>query len=226
MSESVREFFELTENYLRKNFGVGIRRKILEDLIGSVSGMEILDAGCGDGSISEPFWEKNNVVLFDLSSAMIKLVQQKSLANSTSITVLNGDIESFRFDQKFDIIFAIGLLAHVNSVEGILKRFFELLNPSGKLIIQFSNYENLVNKIRVRLQGGRKYKLNTITAEYIRQFANKNKLSEVSEVKYGLMIPGLGRLKNEQLYKLNLWTYRNQSFGYFYTERILVLEKK
>jgi 2-polyprenyl-3-methyl-5-hydroxy-6-metoxy-1,4-benzoquinol methylase len=51
-----KSFFDKTHLYLHKQFGLRVRAEIARDVVGyAIKGHAVLDAGCGDGSITAQF---------------------------------------------------------------------------------------------------------------------------------------------------------------------------
>src|SRR6266550_8275118 len=70
---SVKTFFDNTDVYLRKSFGVSVRSFVVRSLLGELEGSAILDLGCGDGSISLQYLSPTNrITLVDLSGKMLE----------------------------------------------------------------------------------------------------------------------------------------------------------
>ena len=50
-SNKVKLFFDNTDNYLKNNYNISLRKNIIKTLIGSKKGRSILDVGCGKAFI-------------------------------------------------------------------------------------------------------------------------------------------------------------------------------
>ena len=99
--------------------------------------MKALEYGAGTGILS--FLLKDHfseITLMDSSQEMIKVCVEKSEFYQTShIRPIWFDLEHTYFDDKFDIIYNQMVMHHVNGVEGMLHKFYDLLNPGGFLAI-------------------------------------------------------------------------------------------
>ncbi len=109
----------------------------LEEMITLSHSMKALEYGAGTGILS--FLLKDHfseITLMDSSQEMIKVCVEKSEFYQTShIHPIWLDLEHTYFDDKFDVIYNQMVMHHVNGVEGMLHKFYDLLNPGGYLAI-------------------------------------------------------------------------------------------
>ena len=47
----IHDYFNNTNNYLNKDFGITIRKEILHDILDTQVNKNILDIGCGNGGV-------------------------------------------------------------------------------------------------------------------------------------------------------------------------------
>src|ERR1043166_8312551 len=201
-SENVKQFFDQTDNYLHKRFGIQIRSELIKSMLGNRVYKNVLDVGCGDGKISLPiFTNKTQLTLLDLSDKMLELatanVPQEMKGH---VNTYCGSLDSFAPDKKYDLILAIGLLAHTPSVEEALEKMKSLLNDDGRLIVQFSDYQHLITKIALSTSKGYSYKLQKIRRSDLRNLCRKTGFKIERAVKFANIIPGMGRLPDKMLY--------------------------
>lgn len=222
----MHSFFNTTENYLHKSFGVRIRAEILCDLVGSPEGKKILDAGCGDGSISLQFLPRNQITFLDLSENMLRLVGEKIpqqlLGQSECI---NASLENLNTDRRYDYIFAIGLISHVPDVPSAVKKLKSLLATNGVLVIQFSNYNSWLIRLKILLARKYNYEVNKVRYEDFRNVVSKEGFKIDKEVRYSFLFPGIGKLPDKVLYRLTKFTYDNRFVSKLGTDFIWVLTK-
>jgi tRNA (cmo5U34)-methyltransferase len=109
----------------------------LQEMIPITHSMKALEYGAGTGILS--FLLKDHfseITLMDNSQEMIKVCVEKSEFYQTShIHPIWLDLEHSDFDDKFDVIYNQMVMHHVNGVEGMLHKFYDLLNPGGYLAI-------------------------------------------------------------------------------------------
>lgn len=108
------------------------------------SGAKILDVGCGDGAFL--MLAKNNFICtgVEISEYLASLARRQD-----GIKVITGDFLDIDFmGEKYDGITLISLLEHLDDPVQALKKYFDLLNQSGLLLIKTVNYGCLNRKIR------------------------------------------------------------------------------
>jgi len=107
-NREVYKFFNKTDNYLHKTFGVRVRSKIVNELLGNISNKNILDVGCGNGLISLKYAKVNKLTLVDISDKMLGLAKANAqLMGIDSIDYHKGSIENFDPSKKYPLILEI-----------------------------------------------------------------------------------------------------------------------
>ncbi len=111
-----------------------VRRKLVHKLIklygpppGNVS---ILDIGCGTGKLSEELIKYGDVISIDKSAEAVKFCEQRGLKNIIEIS-----IEDYKTDEQFDCVIALDVLEHCQDDQKAIKKIYEILKPSGIVII-------------------------------------------------------------------------------------------
>ncbi len=97
-----------------------------------------MEYGAGTGILSFILKDHlNEILLLDNSSGMIEQADEKIRATGTkNIRTRLFDLEHSDLDgEKFDLIYTLMVLHHVDDVASIIKRFRKLLNPGGFLAI-------------------------------------------------------------------------------------------
>lgn len=106
--------------------------------------LQILDGGCGNGSIS--LWLAqygNNVVAVDYINRWNESEVKNSLV-SGSLTFIKADLRRACFSQKFDIITLFGVLHYLDDSDDLsclLKRLDCWLNPLGTVALTWITNE-------------------------------------------------------------------------------------
>ena len=221
----VYEFFNKTENYLHKEYGVRIRTEIIKDLVGEIRGKNILDIGCGNGSLSLQYLPDNNITFLDISENMLEIVKGRVGTFADQAHFANVPFEQFQQQRKFDLILGIGLLAHVPNVKNAVDKISDMLLPDGKAVVQFSDYNNLFTRINILFSSGYDYKINRLGYRGMKDILNDGNMKIEKEVQYSIMLPGMGKLPDELLYKFARFTYRNQVVRKLGSDIIWLLKK-
>ncbi len=129
------------EDYTTLVNGMGTphHRKILnpcvERLLGDVRGKRLLDAGCGEGYLSQYYAKHGaDVVGVDISEKMIALCKQRPYDESIEFFV--GDICSLDFieNSSFDLVLCNLVLLNVPCFLDALQEFFRTLKFKGLLV--------------------------------------------------------------------------------------------
>ncbi|MDK8180309.1 class I SAM-dependent methyltransferase [Paenibacillus sp. UMB4589-SE434] len=110
-----------------------------------------IDFGCGTGLVGMNLLNDFNSILFlDTSQNMINQIKQKiSDFNIQNVDTLCFDFEKgVLSDLRADYIFMVQVLLHINDVEFVLSKLFDVLNEGGHvLIVDFNKNEKVVSDI-------------------------------------------------------------------------------
>jgi SAM-dependent methyltransferase len=104
-------------------------------LAGDVTGLDVLDAGCGSGPIMEALRERGARVRgFDLSPAMVQIARER-LGQDADVRV--GDLaEPLGYDDAlFDLVVASLALHYVRDWAPTLAELRRVLRPGGRLLV-------------------------------------------------------------------------------------------
>lgn len=228
-----KSFFDHPQLYLAKPFGVRVRARLARQLLGIITTKEILDIGCGDGSISLPFLDDDNkLTLLDLSKEMLALAMKNCpQEKSSQVRWLNQDFLSYEPDGLFDFVLCFGVLAHVPDVSAAVKKIASLLRPNGKALIQFSDQERLVTRVQSLMYAWRQgtasysYRTNPLTYHGMLNEIRNNSLEVVKEIRYSILLPGMGRLPDSWLYNWQIFTLEHALTAHLATEVVLTVQK-
>jgi ubiquinone/menaquinone biosynthesis C-methylase UbiE len=91
-----------------------------------------LDVGCGNGWVIRKIAEENNckkAIGIDKSKNMI--LQANSKKKSIKEKYIHTNIESLKYNKKFEFIFSMESLYYVDSIENTLEKIYKLLKPGG-----------------------------------------------------------------------------------------------
>jgi ubiquinone/menaquinone biosynthesis C-methylase UbiE len=117
-------------------------RQTALELVSIEPGMNILDVGCGTGSLSvgakQNLGNNGRVVGIDPSSIMIDLARQKAEKAGVEVDFQVGVIENLEFnDDQFDLVLSSLMMHHLTDElkESGLQEVHRVLKPGGTLLI-------------------------------------------------------------------------------------------
>jgi len=105
-----------------------------------LSGINILDIGCGGGLLSEPMSRLGaSVTGIDASEKNIQIAKLHSKKNKLKINYICSSPEKINVKKKFDVILNMEIIEHVEDVELFLKSSSNLLKKNGLMFIATIN---------------------------------------------------------------------------------------
>ena len=105
-----------------------------------LSGINILDIGCGGGLLSEPMSRMGaNVTGIDASDKNIKIAKRHSKKNKLRINYICSPPEKIKIKKKFDVILNMEIVEHVEDINLFLKSCSKLLKKNGIMFIATIN---------------------------------------------------------------------------------------
>ena len=105
-----------------------------------LSGIKILDIGCGGGLLSEPMSRMGaNVTGIDASDKNIKIAKLHSKKNKLKINYICSSPEKLKITKKFDVILNMEIVEHVEDIDFFLKSCSKLLKKNGLMFVATIN---------------------------------------------------------------------------------------
>ena len=105
-----------------------------------LSGIKILDIGCGGGLLSEPMSRMGaNVTGIDASDKNIKIAKLHSKKNKLKINYFCKSPEKLKITKKFDVILNMEIVEHVEDIDFFLKSCSKLLKKNGLMFVATIN---------------------------------------------------------------------------------------
>lgn len=99
---------------------------------------DILDLGCGDGTLAVEISKFNSKVIgVDLSEDMVKKAKEKGIEAYVSSAI------DLPYTNKFDAVFSNAVLHWVKNGDEALKNVSKCLKPKGRFIAEFGGYGNI-----------------------------------------------------------------------------------
>lgn len=181
--------------YLERRCHIDIRAFIVKEFLSEFDRSNIIDLGCGDGSISLQFLpESKKITLVDFSKHMLEACKAKvPSAYLDRVEFIDSNIECFMPSHKYDVVLLLGVLAHANNGYPILKKVCECLKPGGVCIIQITDSAKLLSKILYAYA-----KLKRVICPY--EFDYPLKKMSFSEVHLVAESMGLALLRNARYF--------------------------
>ena len=123
-----------------QNYEDKIRMKKAFEIIGDISGLRILDVGCGSGRWSIQMAKLGaNVTALDISREMIKLAKERAAkSNINNIIFSNEKLEDLNYFNCFDLIIGVTVFQHVTDERRLnlaVANAIKGLKKGGKIII-------------------------------------------------------------------------------------------
>ena len=123
--------------YIKENI---INNFKLKNKLRPLSGINILDIGCGGGLLSEPMSRMGaNVTGIDASDKNIKIAKLHSKKNKLKINYLCSSPEKLKIKNKFDVILNMEIVEHVEDIDFFLKSCSKLLKKNGLMFVATIN---------------------------------------------------------------------------------------
>ena len=123
--------------YIKENI---INNFKLKNKLRPLSGISILDIGCGGGLLSEPMSRMGaNVTGIDASDKNIKIAKVHSKKNKLKINYLCSSPEKLKITKKFDVILNMEIVEHVEDIDFFLKSCSKLLKKNGLMFVATIN---------------------------------------------------------------------------------------
>ena len=105
-----------------------------------LSGLKILDIGCGGGLLSEPMARLGaKVIGIDPSVKNIKVAKHHLKKSKLNIKYYSLSPEKFKSNNKFDVILNMEIVEHVENVDIFIKQSAKFLKKSGIIFIATLN---------------------------------------------------------------------------------------
>jgi ubiquinone/menaquinone biosynthesis C-methylase UbiE len=148
--------------FSRRNF-LFVRKHLLK-LVGEVSGVPVLDVGCGTGHFSQGLAVENFLVGVDISLAMAGCALKKGLAVAQS----SGRRLPFSAG-TFTLVIANNVIQSFKDGRPLIQELVRVTKPGGRIILSATNGQNISLKV-FRLVERKKYRhLGLHTADGLRR---------------------------------------------------------
>lgn len=121
---------------------------------GIEEGQQVLELGCGWGSLSLFMAENYPTSLFTVvsnSKTQKKYIDEKAAERGVNnLRVITADINAFEIDQKFDRVVSVEMFEHMRNYKLLMKRISGWLKDNGKLFVHIFTHHRYAYKFEVR----------------------------------------------------------------------------
>ena len=133
----LHNFNPIRISYLKENITKNLNLKKKDKIL---SGIKILDIGCGGGLLSEPMSRLGAEVFgIDASERNIEVAKIHAKKSGLKIKYLCSSPEKFKTNLKFDVILNMEIIEHVEDVDFFLKSCSRLLKKNGIMFVATLN---------------------------------------------------------------------------------------
>ncbi len=133
----LHKFNPIRIKYIKENI---IKQFKIKNKNKPLSGINILDIGCGGGLLSEPMCRLGaDVTGIDASIKNIKISKLHAKKDNLKINYICSSPEKLKISKKFDVILNMEIVEHVEDISFFLKSCSKLLNKNGLMFVATIN---------------------------------------------------------------------------------------
>lgn len=102
----------------------------------------VLEVGVGTGRVAENVLKIGckNLTGLDISQKTIDRAKE-NLRDYDNVRLFKCDIEMFKSEQKYDLIYSVLTMMHISNKEIVLKNIVDLLKPNGYVVLAINDKE-------------------------------------------------------------------------------------
>lgn len=114
-----------------------LEEQLLLELIGDPTGLDVLDAGCGDGMLMSSLAQRGaRMVGLDSDPRMLRAAAERVDSRTGPMRFAHGRAEALPFaDASFDRVVAVAVLCFVSDAERAIREMARVLRPGGRLVL-------------------------------------------------------------------------------------------
>lgn len=113
--------------------------------IGDISGLNVLDAGCGQGYLSRIFAERGaRVTGVDISPNLIQMAREQDSERNITYQVADLCQPLPQYTQTFDMAASHFVFDDVYDYKGFLATVYSVIKPGGRFVLSMNNPYSLV----------------------------------------------------------------------------------
>ncbi|MFH1938537.1 MAG: class I SAM-dependent methyltransferase [bacterium] len=169
-------------------------------IVGEVRGLHILDAGCGEGSISRILSEKGGIIVgIDIAPRLIDYARNRDVSHKTKYMVYDLSTPLPEYENRFDLVVSNLVLDDVPDYIGFISTISVLLKLGGRAVFSLNNPYSAVIRGKVNnyfnsetsilynglsSRGVKVYYFHRTLETYMREFHNNGfRLETLSDVR-------------------------------------------
>ncbi|MCO7554621.1 class I SAM-dependent methyltransferase [Metapseudomonas otitidis] len=177
----------------------------------------VLEPAVGNGRIFIPLLERGLAIEgFDASHEMLEYCRQECRARGLPAPLTQQTFEQFRYDQRFAAIImpagSFQLITETTTAMAVLKRFWNHLQPGGRLIIDIDPIESIIGEA----QAARSWTVNgsnLLTLTSHRAEVDYRKQTTLSHLHYQHWQDGTLQSAELDLFHLRWWGVDELAFA-------------
>ncbi len=116
-------------------------------------GQEVLELGCGWGSLSlymaEKFPKSRFTVVSNSRTQKLYIDEEAKKRNLSNLQVLTVNINDFKLDKTFDRVVSVEMFEHMRNYRLLMKLVATCLKPDGKLFVHIFTHKEYAYKFEV-----------------------------------------------------------------------------
>ncbi len=117
-------------------------------------GQEVLELGCGWGSLSlfmsARYPTSTFTVVSNSRTQKIHIDEQAKLRNIRNLTVITKDVNALSLDKTFDRIVSVEMFEHMRNYQKLLENVSSFLKKDGKLFVHIFTHKEYAYKFEVK----------------------------------------------------------------------------
>ena len=146
------EFQDTQERIYAYNFDYIMHQYMMRTFEPWIKPGKALEMGCYKGDFTNLISQHyQDITVIEAASELISIAKENTKKNNTTINFLNSTFENVQIDQKFDAIFLIHTLEHIDDSVSILKKINNWLSTDGKLFLAVPNANAASRQIAVKM---------------------------------------------------------------------------
>ena len=119
-----------------------------------INGADILEFGCGWGSLSlymaEKFPDSKITAVSNSKTQKIYIDNIAAEKGFKNIKVITADVNYFDTDDKYDRVVSVEMFEHMRNYEMLMKKISNFLRPEGKLFVHIFTHKDLTYLFEVK----------------------------------------------------------------------------